>query len=50
MALIGLGAIFLGILVPLCEAWIERDWPRGTIGKAIPVIIAGLLCLSVAGW
>lgn len=40
--------LVVGLGLPIVEVFSERDWPRATIGKAIPVIGTGLLSLWFA--
>jgi len=47
---IGILTIALGTVAMIGEAYFERDWPRATAPKALPVIAAGLLCLCVTFW
>jgi hypothetical protein len=44
--LLGIAGLFFGLLLPLGEAYFERDWPRSTFKSSLCLIALGLLCLS----
>lgn len=47
LTIMGIAAIFLGLLLPALEAWYDRGWPSGTAKGCLCLIVLGIVCLSL---